>query len=150
MDMYFEDFDLQSTMKSPARTITEADIVAFTGLSGDYNALHINEELAKDGLYKTRVAQGLLSVSIITGLQALMGHVNNTSLGLLELQWQFKKGVVAGDTIHGEFTVEHKRLTSAGNTGVLTRSVVIKNQHDLPVSYGKLILLMKCKNYIPS
>lgn len=143
--MYFDDFEMHSVMTSPSRTITEADIVLFTGVSGDYNALHIDEEFAKSTPYKTRVAQGLLSVSVITGLQALMGHVNKTAIGLLEIHWKFVKGVVAGDTIHGVFTVADKRITSSGKTGVLKRTIQVKNQHNEVVSEGEIVLLMKRK-----
>ena len=143
MEKYFEDFEVGSEMISPKRTVTEADITIFTGLSGDYNALHIDEEFAKQTPYKTRVAQGLLSVSIVTGLQALMGHVNNTALGLLEINWVFKKGVVAGDTIFAKFIVREKRETSKQDRGILIRTVEVYNQHNEIVSEGVLTLLMK-------
>lgn len=145
MEMYFDDFEVGSTMTSPCRTVTEADIVIFTGLSGDYNALHIDEEFAKKTPYKTRVAQGLLSVSIVTGLQALMGHVNNTALGLLGINWKFKRGVVAGDTIHAKFVVKEKVETSKADRGVLIRSIHVINQNGETVSEGEIILLMKRK-----
>lgn len=146
MEMYFEDFEVDSVMTSPSRTVTEADIVIFTGLSGDYNALHIDEEFAKSTPYGKRVAQGLLSVSIVTGLQALMGHVNNTALGLIEIKWQFKHGVVAGDTIYAKFTVKEKIETSKQDRGVLIRTVEVINQQAKMVSKGEIVLLMKRKS----
>ena len=45
--MYWEEWNIGAEFESPARTVTEADIVAFAGLSGDYNPLHINEEHCK-------------------------------------------------------------------------------------------------------
>lgn len=145
MDMYFDDFEVGSKMISASRTVTEADIVIFTGLSGDYNALHIDEEFAKQTPYGTRVAQGLLTVSIVTGLQAFMGHVNNTALGLLGVNWKFKKGVVAGDTIRAELIVKEKRETSKQDCGILIRQVNVLNQDNELVSEGELTLLMQRK-----
>jgi len=146
MDMYYEDFEIGDEMISPRRTITEADIVQFTGLSGDFNPLHIDEVFAQDTPYKTRVAHGLLSVSVVTGLQSMMGNVNGSTLGLLEINWIFKGGVVAGDTIHAKFVVSKKKETSKPDRGVLTRTVYVINQRDEIVSEGKIVLLMMRKS----
>ncbi|WP_339237039.1 MaoC/PaaZ C-terminal domain-containing protein [Oceanobacillus sp. FSL W7-1281] len=145
MTMYFDDFAIGDEMISPRRTITESDVVQFTGLSGDFNALHIDEEFAKTTPYKTRVAHGLLSVSVVTGLQAMMGHVNDSTLGLLEINWRFKKGVTPGDTIHAKFVVKEMKETSKKDSGVLTRSVYVYNQREEIVSEGIIILLMQKK-----
>lgn len=146
MDLFFEDFEIGYEMISPRRTITEADIVQFTGLSGDFNPLHIDEIFAQQTPYKTRVAHGLLSVAVVTGLQSMMGNVNGTTLGLLEINWIFKKGVIAGDTIYAKFVVSNKKETSKPDRGVLTRNVYVYNQRDEIVSEGKIVLLMMRKN----
>lgn len=145
MDMYYEDFNIGDQMVTPRRTITETDVVQFAGLSGDFNPLHIDEEFAKETPYKTRVAHGLLSVSVVTGLQSMMGIVNGTTLGLLEINWRFKGGVIPGDTIHAKFVVKEKRDTSKKDRGVLIRSVYVYNQRNEIVSEGEIILLMKRK-----
>ncbi|MEY8757846.1 MaoC/PaaZ C-terminal domain-containing protein [Peribacillus frigoritolerans] len=150
MELYFDDFSLGDEMISPRRTITETDVVQFTGLSGDFNALHIDEEFAKETPFKTRVAHGLLSVAVVTGLQAMMGNVNNTALGLLEINWTFKKGVIPGDTIYSKFVVKEKKETSKKDRGVLTRSVYVYNQRKELVSEGEIVLLMKRKISSPS
>ncbi|WP_216830282.1 MaoC/PaaZ C-terminal domain-containing protein [Alkalihalobacterium elongatum] len=145
MELFFDDFSLGDEMISSRRTITEADVVNFTGLSGDFNALHIDEEFAKETPYKTRVAHGLLSVSVVTGLQSMMGNINSSTLGLLEINWKFKKGVIPGDTIYAKFVVKDKKETSKNDRGVLIRSVYVYNQHQQIVSEGEIILLMKRK-----
>ena len=142
MELFFDDFNIGDEMISPRRTITEADLVQFTGLSGDFNPLHIDEEFAKQTPYKTRIAHGLLSVSVVTGLQSLMGNVNGSTLGLLEMNWRFKKGVIPGDTIHAKFVVKEKRETSKKDRGILTRGVFVYNERNEIVSEGEIILLM--------
>ena len=65
---YFEDFALGDTVVSAGRTITEADIVNFAGLSGDYTQIHTNAEFARQGVFGQRVAHGLLLMAIASGL----------------------------------------------------------------------------------
>jgi acyl dehydratase len=142
---YFEDFNIGDELITPRRTITEADIVLFAGLSGDYNPLHIDEEFAKTTPYGTRVAHGLLSVSVITGLQSSMGIVNGSTLGMLEINWKFKRAVIAGDTIYAKMVVTEKIETSKPDRGVLVRQVYVYNQRNEVVQEGKLVLLMKRK-----
>lgn len=146
MAKYFDDFSIGEEALSARRTITETDVVQFSGLSGDFNALHIDEEFAKTTPHKTRIAHGLLSVSVVTGMQAMMGEVNDTTLGLLEVNWRFKKGVIPGDTIYAKFVVKNLKETSKKNRGVLTRSVYVYNQREEIVSEGEILLLME-KSY---
>ena len=61
---YLEDFEIGTTYKSIARTITECDVVNFAGLSGDFNPLHMDEEYGKNvSIFKKRVAHGMLGPS---------------------------------------------------------------------------------------
>ena len=83
--MYFEEFELKQKITTPARTITEADVVGFAGLSGDYNPLHTNEEFAKTTPYGRRIAHGMLVVSIATGLADRQGFIDGTALAFREL-----------------------------------------------------------------
>jgi 3-hydroxybutyryl-CoA dehydratase len=145
MELYFDDFNIGDEIITPRRTITEADIVLFAGLSGDFNPLHIDEEFAKATPFGTRVAHGLLSVSAITGLQSSMGIVNGSTLAMLEISWKFKKGVIAGDTIYAKLVVSEKRETSKSDRGVLVRHVYVYNQRNEVVQEGDLVLLMKRK-----
>ena len=66
--LYFEDIPLGQVFRSTGRTITEADIVAFAGLSADYNPLHVDAHYAAATPLGGRVAHGLLVLSITTGL----------------------------------------------------------------------------------
>jgi acyl dehydratase len=57
--LYWEQWEIGAEYESPGRTVTEADIVAFAGLSGDYNPLHVDEEHCKQTIFGTRIAHGL-------------------------------------------------------------------------------------------
>ena len=62
--VYFEDVQLGEEYASPGRTVTEADVVIFAGLSGDYNVLHTDAEHMKASQFGERIAHGLLGLSI--------------------------------------------------------------------------------------
>ena len=61
--LYFEDLPLDKTFVTSGRTITEADLVAFAGLSGDFNSLHVDETFAASTPFGGRIAHGLLVLS---------------------------------------------------------------------------------------
>ena len=77
---YFEEIEIGYTVETAPRTITEADVVLFAGLSGDYTQLHTDEEYAKDSLFGKRVAHGVLVLSITTGLAVRLGFIEGTAL----------------------------------------------------------------------
>jgi acyl dehydratase len=65
---YYEEFEIGDTHVSQGRTITEADVATFAGLSGDYNPLHTDAEFAKTTIFGERIAHGMLTVAMSTGL----------------------------------------------------------------------------------
>ena len=96
--LYFEDFEVGVKLRTAGRTITEADIVAFAGLSGDFNQIHTNAEYAAADTFGRRVAHGLLVQSIATGLAVQSGVIEGTVLAFRELDAKFSLPVFIGDT----------------------------------------------------
>jgi acyl dehydratase len=91
--LWFEDLKTGTTTVSPARTVTEADVVAFAGLSGDYNPMHTDAETAAQGAFGTRVAHGLLGLSIASGLftrTALSAAMQGSLVAMLGVEWRFR------------------------------------------------------------
>ena len=66
--MFWEEWEIGAEFQTASRTITEADVVNFAGISGDYNPLHIDEEFCKQTQFGTRIAHGPLVYSIAAGL----------------------------------------------------------------------------------
>src|SRR4051794_25201066 len=64
----FDDLTPGDEWESPARTVTEADVVAFAGLSGDYNPIHVDHEAARAGAFGRPIAHGLFGLAIVSGL----------------------------------------------------------------------------------
>src|SRR5215210_7875646 len=104
--MYFEEFAVGQRVRTSSRTITEADIVSFAGLSGDFNQIHIDAEYAKSTPYGQRIAHGLLVLSIASGLGVQTGIMEGTILAFREIiEWKFVAPVFIGDTLHVDLEV---------------------------------------------
>ncbi len=87
-----------------AKTITEADIVLFASVSGDNNAMHINEEFAQSTQFKGRIAHGMLSASVISA--AIAGRLPGPGTIYLSQNLRFKAPVRPGDTVHAIVTIK--------------------------------------------
>lgn len=110
-----------------AKTITEADIVLFAGVSGDNNAMHINEEFAAGTLFKGRIAHGMLSASVISA--AIANKLPGPGTIYLKQSLEFKAPVRAGDTVHAKVTVREltppKKLVALDTVCSVRDTVVI-------------------------
>jgi acyl dehydratase len=145
MGLYFEEFTLDRPVTTRGRTVSEADIVTFAGISGDWNPLHIDEEFSNNAGYDGRIAHGPMSMSMAIGLMAQQNLIDGTALALLGLQWDFKGPVRIGDTIHAVVTPVQKRPTQMPGRGVVSLRFEVKNQHGAVIQVGTAILLMKMK-----
>ena len=97
--LYFEDFAHGRKIVSGGRTITEADVVGFAGLSGDYNQIHMDAEFAAAGPFGQRVAHGMLGFSIASGLAVQTGFMEGTVLAFREERHGgFREFLVRGET----------------------------------------------------
>lgn len=133
---YFEDLQVGEAFVSPGRTVTEADIVMFAGLSGDYNVLHTDAEHMKSSLFGERIAHGLLGLSIQQGL--LDRVVPGQSTGpLASVKWKFKGPIKIGDTIHVEARISAKKDGAAPGHGVITVERRVVNQRGEVVQEGE-------------
>ena len=117
-----------------AKTITEADIVLFAGVSGDTYPLHVDAEYAKTTRFGQRVAHGMLSASLLSTVNGLM---LGTPGGLyVEQSLRFRRPVFIGDTLTARSAVvkidpEKRRLHCA---------TTIVNQHGKTVIDGAAVL----------
>ncbi len=140
--MYFEEFKVGIEVVSPGRTITEADVVAFAGVSGDYNQLHTDEEFAKGLMFGQRIAHGMLVLSIATGLAARLGFIEGTALAFRELTWKFSQPVFFGGTIYMKATCKETKPMPRLGGGVVKFDVRVANQDGKTVQRGEWQLLM--------
>ena len=145
----FEDFAIDEEIISGARTVTEADVVNFACLSGDFHPEHMNEEYARKGPLGKRIAHGLLIMSMATGLLNQTGAFEGTSIAILEVTVRFIKAVKFGDTIRAIQKIAGKKETSKPDRGVLTSRITVLNQDDQTVLEADLIALLYRRGFVP-
>ena len=132
---YFSEFQVGQSFVSGGRTVTEADVVNFAGISGDYNPLHIDASFAETTPFKQRIAHGMLSASISTGLAQTLGIFEGTTIGLMAQTFTYKAPVFFGDTIRISLTVERVKASSKGGKGVVNfRSDILKQDDTVAVT----------------
>jgi len=129
MGRTFEEFAVGQRFETPRRTVVEADISSFAGLTADFNPLHMDEAFAAQSDFRGRVAHGPMIVGMAFGLASRADLMDGTVLALLEIGWTFVKPVRPGDTISAVFTVLDKRETRAADRGVVTLQIDVLNQH---------------------
>ena len=144
--LYFEDFTVGQKIVSAARTVAEADIVGFAGLSGDFNQIHTDAEYARATPFGQRVAHGLLGLSIGLGLTVQTGIMEGTILAFREIgEWKFSKPIFIGDTIHTELVVLATKALPRLGGGAVTIKADIQNQKSESVQSGQWTALMRSR-----
>ncbi|MCI0547625.1 MAG: acyl dehydratase [Candidatus Rokubacteria bacterium] len=138
----FEEVEVGAEYLSPGRTVTEADIVLFAGLSGDYNVLHTDAEHMKGSVFGERIAHGLLGLSIQSGLLSRMLPPGG-SPPHIGLKWRFRGPIRIGDTIRLRARVIDKAPGDAPECGVVTIARQVLNQRDEIVQEGETQHLVK-------
>ena len=130
MSLYFEDFIPGVEHVTRGRTIAESDILEFAGLSGDFTELHTNEEFARQGPFGRRIAHGLLTLAISSGLTVRMNLITDTVVAFYGIdKLRFVKPVFIGDTIHVRKTVTDT-LSKSAAMGVVTFDTTVLNQNE--------------------
>ena len=142
--LYFDDFALGQAWVSPARTITEADLVNFAGISGDYNPLHTDEEFASKTQFGGRLFHGPGVFAVATGLESRLGIKEGTAIAFLGMTWNLKGPVHIGDTIHVEEQVAELRPSkSKSDRGIVVFDVQVRNQRGEVCHDGQWLVMFE-------
>jgi len=144
MGLYFEDFDAGFIWKTAARTIGEADVTSFAGLTGDYTYLHTDAEGASRSPFGGRIAHGLLGLSYLSGLVTRLGILEGTVEAFMGVEMRFLKPIMFDDTVHAEVEVVNTRLTRKGQ-GLVTLGMNLINQNNVTVQEGEFLLMVARK-----
>jgi acyl dehydratase len=140
-EYWFEDLDDGDYFETGRLVVTEAHIVAFAGLSGDFFDIHMDDEFAREQGFPRRIAHGLLGLSLADGLKN-RAAVRIMAVASLGWNWKFKGPIFAGDRIGVRVTVAGKRLSSKGQP-LLTLAFSVSNQHGEEVQAGETTLLAR-------
>jgi acyl dehydratase len=141
--MFFDDFAEGQEFVTPARTVTEADIVSFAAWTGDYNPLHTDAEFARSTRFGERIAHGTLGVALCIGLAARLGLWEGSAVALLGIDgWRFRAPVLIGDTVHARIEIVGARRISRGDAGVVSRRFTLLNQREDITQEGRLDVMV--------
>jgi 3-hydroxybutyryl-CoA dehydratase len=139
---YFEDLQVGDHWVTGAMTLTEAHIVAFAGLSGDFFDLHMDDRFARDLGFPARVAHGLLGLSLLDGLKN-RAEVRVAAIASLGWNWDFKAPLCAGDRIEGRVRVAALSPTSKPERAFMQLDMTLLANGDTVAQQGSTRLLIR-------
>lgn len=113
-----------------SKTITETDVVLFAGISGDLNPAHVNEVEASKGMFKKRIAHGMLGASLISTVLGM--YLPGPGTIYLGQNLKFLKPVAIGDTLTAMATIVEK-----DEKGWLKLETTVTNQEGVVVISGQ-------------
>lgn len=141
----WDDLHVGMAFTSPSRTVTEADVVQFAALTGDFSELHTSEQFARGTEFGRRVAHGMLGLAYAHGLMwARTGELRDCAIAFLGISdWRFRAPIFLGDTIHVHYVIHELRESSTrAGQAIATFDVTVLNQDDDVVQQGRKALLV--------
>ena len=142
---YLEDYEIGREYTSQGRTITEADVVNFAGVSGDFNPLHTDEEFGKANQFGKRIAHGALGFIISTGLNNQMGIAEGTTIAFIECTVKYTAPLLIGDTVHIVVIPTEVIHSSKPGKGILKQLVKLVNQDERVIMESNQTLMVKSR-----
>ena len=140
-DYWFEDLQAGDWYATGHIVVTEAHIVAFAGLSGDFFDVHMDDAFAREQGFPGRIAHGLLVLALTDGLKNRAG-VRIMAVASLGWNWRFTGPILAGDRIGARITVTEARLSRKGQ-GIVTLRLEVTQQEGKFVQQGETTLLVR-------
>ncbi|MCZ0736988.1 MaoC family dehydratase [Phreatobacter sp. AB_2022a] len=128
---FWQDLAVGQTFKTFRRTITEADLVGFIGVTGMAEAIFIDAAY-EHGAIAGRPVPGALTYAIIEGF-ILQSMIQGTGLAMLELAQTIHAPVKVGDSVWATVAVTEIRPTSKANRAIVTSLITVFNQREEPV-----------------
>src|SRR3982751_1701997 len=141
----YADLHVGMSFRSPGRTITDADLVAFAGLTGDYSELHTSDVYAASSQFGRRVAHGMLGLAYSHGLMwARTGELRQTAIAFLGInEWKFTGPIFLGDTIFVNYRIAELRDSKSKPTqAIAVFDVQVVTQDERLVQQGRKALLV--------
>jgi acyl dehydratase len=146
---YFEEFNVGDEYATVSRTVTEADIVNFAGVSADFNQLHTDIEFASRTPFGKRIAHGLLGLAFVSGCVGRSGLIEGTTFAFLEISsWKFLAPNFIDDTVTVLVQVADKKETKKSDRGVVVFDIRLVNQRNEITQQGQWTIMMLRKKTV--
>ncbi|MDQ7783313.1 MAG: MaoC/PaaZ C-terminal domain-containing protein [Desulfomonilaceae bacterium] len=140
---HFEELEQGDEFLTVSRSVTEADIVNFCGVSGDFNQLHSDIEFARNTAFGQRIAHGMCGLAIASGCLNRSGLIEGTTVAFKAIkEWRFRNPIYIADTIYVKVRVKEKTDTGKPDRGLVSLQLTVNNQRDQVVMEGQWDLLL--------
>ena len=144
---YFDDLAIGDEFLTVSRTVTEADIVNFCGVSGDFNQLHTDIEFASKTPFGQRIAHGMCGMTIASGCLNRSGLIEGTTIAFKGIkEWGFKRPIFINDTVYVKIKVKDKQESKKPDRGLISFWMSVINQREEIVMEGQWDVLMSRKS----
>lgn len=140
---FYDDLSVGAAFRTGRITVTEAQIAAFAGVTGDFFDVHMDDDFARAQGFPGRIAHGLLGLCLIDGLKNRSDVQLQAVASLGWTDWSFKAPILPGDSIGATITIDAMRLTSSGDRGIVHLAFDVRNQNGVSVQAGRNALLMR-------
>jgi acyl dehydratase len=143
--LVYADLSVGLAFRSPGRTITDADVLGFAGLTGDYSEVHTSDVYAKASQFGRRIAHGLLGLSYAHGLMWPRTELlRDTAIAFLGIkEWRFTAPIFIGDTIFVHYSVAGMRDSRSNpDQAIVTFDVEVVDQDGRVCQQGQKVELL--------
>jgi acyl dehydratase len=139
-ERWFEELGEGERHRTRGRTITEADVVAFAGLTGDFNPQHVDAHWAEQSFYGERIAHGALILSYALGSMPMQPERVLAVRKIRDVV--FKRATHLGDTIHSSVAIQRLRDV-APDYGLVGLGLQTRDQQERIVMRGRFEVLWR-------
>jgi 3-hydroxybutyryl-CoA dehydratase len=143
---YYEDVQIADRVRTPARTVTETDIVLFAALTGDWHPVHTDAEHARESVFGERIAHGLLILAIGSGLLFRAGDqgIPKSTIALWGVERaRFVAPTKIGDTLHVEGEVSQLAPVDTQRGLITYRHRVVNQRGEEVLTFTSKLLVAR-------
>jgi 3-hydroxybutyryl-CoA dehydratase len=141
--LWWDEFEEGAAWRTGIRRVTQADVDAFSALSGDENRLHLDDEYARAAGFDGRIAQGVLGLAITTGLLNQLGLTRGTLVALLGTTWSFLKPLYPDTDVYADIELGSALQTSRADRGLVILAAALTDEDGMVYQRGEFTLLVR-------
>ncbi|WP_250470034.1 MaoC/PaaZ C-terminal domain-containing protein [Caballeronia sp. GAFFF2] len=138
---FFDDLEVDESIDLGEATFSDADIMAFAHVGGDFYEVHTNDKAARTLGFERRIAHGLLIVARVDAMKMRCSW-RLQAVATLSLKWDYKQAVLSGDRIVATMRVKSKRETKRPDRGIVVLAIDVFNQRGECVHTGETTTMM--------
>lgn len=143
--LHWEDFRVGMRFEGAPRTITAADHETFMMVTGDLGAVHRDPSVAAAAGFDQIVTNGPLGIGVVFGQLYELGIVEPTAIATLDLEWNFRRPLLVGETVHTRILVTRCRRSSSRRAGIVGRHFQLVNADGTVLQEGASSMLVQAR-----